>query len=299
MIRSMTGYGRAEKIDTERKLVCEIKAVNHRYLDVSVKLPRKYSFLEEALRAEVKKAASRGKIDVFVSVDELSTGDSELRLNAELAASYVSALKSIRLLMDPGKAEADLPSDASFIASREGVLTQSSKELDEEALTAFFASSAAEALERFNSMRETEGEKLAKDLLSRAETIDSLTAEIKKRAPLVGKEYALKLKARISELLEGSIEIPEERIMLEAALFSDKAAIDEEIVRLKSHTSQLRKIVSESREPAGKKLDFLVQEMNREANTIGSKSNDLEITSLMLELKAEIEKIREQVQNIE
>ena len=252
MIRSMTGFGRGEYSDEISKVTVEIRSVNHRYLDIYVKMPRRYSFAEETIKSAIKERLHRGKVEVSVSVDNIGKSDSDVRLDKELAARYYNVLSELKDSFD------------------------------------------------FGEDSRVEGEKLAADLSARADTIQEIRDRIDKRAPEIEKEYAAKFKARVEEILGGVYEVPEERIALEAAIFADKANITEELVRLGSHISQLRKFLkSDGKEAVGKKIDFLIQEMNREANTIGSKSNDREITSNMLDLKAEIEKVREQVQNIE
>lgn len=297
MIKSMTGFGRGEYSDDTSKVTVEIRSVNHRYLDISVRMPRKYAFAEEAVKSAVKERAHRGKIDVGIMVDNIGQSDSDVRLDTELAAKYYDALSTLLDSFDFGD---ESRVSLSLLSRMPDVIKTSAAEEDEDAVTARLLAAAGKALDDFCSMRETEGEKLAADLLARADTVDDLRARIKERAPEIGREYAEKFRARVEEILDGVYEVPEERIALEAAIFADKANVTEELVRLDSHVSQLRDFLrTEGDVSIGKKIDFLIQEMNREANTIGSKSNDREITSLMLDLKAEIEKIREQVQNIE
>ena len=296
MIKSMTGFGRGEFADETGKVTAEIRAVNHRYLDISVKMPRRYAFAEEAIKAAVKEKLYRGKVEVSVSVDNTAQSDSDVKLDADLAAKYYDALSTLRDSFDFGE---ESKVSLSLLARMPDVIKTSAAEEDEEAVTQRLVSATRKAVDDICVMRETEGAKLAADLEARADTVSDIRARIEKRAPEIEKEYAAKFKARIEELLDGVHEVPEERIALEAAIFADKANITEELVRLDSHVSQLRAFLKTDGEAIGKKIDFLIQEMNREANTIGSKSNDREITSMMLDLKAEIEKIREQVQNIE
>ena len=297
MIRSMTGFGRGEYADETGKVTVEIRAVNHRYLDISVKMPRRYSFAEEAIKAAIKEKLYRGKVEVSVSIDNAGQSDSDVKLDADLAAKYYDALSTLRDSFDFGE---ESKVSLSLLARMPDVIKTSAAEEDEEAMTQRLVSAARKAADDICAMRETEGAKLAADLEARADIVSDIRSRIEKRAPEIEKEYAAKFKARVEELLDGVYEVPEERIALEAAIFADKANITEELVRLDSHVSQLRSFLDPAgNEAIGKKLDFLIQEMNREANTIGSKSNDKEITSIMLELKAEIEKIREQVQNIE
>ena len=297
MIRSMTGFGRGEYSDEISKVTIEIRSVNHRYLDIYVKMPRRYSFAEETIKSAIKERVHRGKVEVSVSVDNVGKSDSDVRLDKELAARYYNVLSELRDSFDFGE---ESRVSLSLIAKMPDVIVTTPAAEDEEAMVRRLLGATSKALDDFCSMREAEGEKLAADLSARADTIQEIRDRIDKRAPEIEKEYAAKFKARVEEILGGVYEVPEERIALEAAIFADKANITEELVRLGSHISQLRKFLqSDGKEAIGKKTDFLIQEMNREANTIGSKSNDREITSSMLELKAEIEKVREQVQNIE
>ena len=297
MIRSMTGFGRGEYSDEISKVTVEIRSVNHRYLDIYVKMPRRYSFAEDTIKSAIKERVHRGKVEVSVSVDNVGKSDSDVRLDKELAARYYNVLSELRDSFDFGE---ESRVSLSLIAKMPDVIVTTPAAEDEEAMVRRLLEATSKALDDFCSMREAEGEKLAADLSARADTIQEIRDRIDKRAPEIEKEYAAKFKARVEEILGGVYEVPEERIALEAAIFADKANITEELVRLGSHISQLRKFLqSDGKEASGKKIDFLIQEMNREANTIGSKSNDREITSSMLDLKAEIEKVREQVQNIE
>ena len=297
MIRSMTGFGRGEYSDEISKVTVEIRSVNHRYLDIYVKMPRRYSFAEETIKSAIKERVHRGKVEVSVSVDNVGRSDSDVRLDKELAARYYSVLSELRDSFDFGE---ESRVSLSLLSKMPDVIVTTPAAEDEEAMSKRLLGATVKALDDFCSMRETEGEKLAADLSARADTIQNIRDHIEKRAPEIEKEYAAKFKVRVEEILGGVYEVPEERIALEAAIFADKANITEELVRLGSHISQLRSFLkSDGKEAIGKKIDFLIQEMNREANTIGSKSNDREITSNMLELKAEIEKVREQVQNIE
>ena len=297
MIRSMTGFGRGEYSDEISKVTVEIRSVNHRYLDIYVKMPRRYSFAEETIKSAIKERVHRGKVEVSVSVDNIGKSDSDVRLDKELASRYYNVLSELRDSFDFGE---ESRVSLSLLSKMPDVIVTSPAAEDEEAMARRLLGATENALDDFCSMREAEGEKLAADLSARADTIQKIKDHIEKRAPEIEKEYAAKFKARVEEILGGVYEVPEERIALEAAIFADKANITEELVRLGSHISQLRGFLnSDGRNAIGKKIDFLIQEMNREANTIGSKSNDREITSNMLELKAEIEKVREQVQNIE
>ena len=297
MIKSMTGFGRGEYSDEISKVTVEIRSVNHRYLDIYVKMPRRYSFAEDTIKAAIKEKLHRGKVEVNVTVDNTGKSDSDVRVDKELAARYYNALSELRNSFDFGE---DSRVSLSLLSKMPDVIVTTPAAEDEEAMVKRLLGATEKALDDFCSMREAEGEKLAADLYARADTIQEIKDRIEKRAPEIEKEYAARFKARVEEILDGVYEVPDERIALEAAIFADKANITEELVRLNSHISQLRRFLqSEGKEAVGKKIDFLIQEMNREANTIGSKSNDREITSDMLELKAEIEKVREQVQNIE
>lgn len=295
MIRSMTGFGRGEYSDGKRNVICEIRTVNHRYADISVKMPKRYFFAEEKIKALIKERVRRGKVEVSIIVENLTEGDITIRLNSPVAQQYIENLKELKERYGL-TGEIDLK----LVSSMPDVLKAIPDVEDEEEVTAVICESVKAAVSRLDEMRTTEGAKLAEDLLMRGELIREIVKKIEKRAPLVAEEYREKLEARIRELVEDKVDIPADRILVEAAVFADKANITEELVRLDSHMIQLKAFLTESGEgTVGKKLDFLVQEMNREANTIGSKANDLEITSLMLETKSEIEKIREQVQNIE
>ena len=296
MVRSMTGYGRGIYSDNQRSITVEVKAVNHRYCDITVKMPRKYSFAEEKIKAAAKEVMRRGKIEIGVSIDNFGKSETDVNLNLEVAKRYYDALTELSQSFGlSGDGQVPL----SLLAGMTDVLTTVPAADDEEEFTRELMAALKEALEGISAMRTVEGEKLALDILKRADIIENTKNLIAERAPKIEREYKEKLKARITELLDGSVEVPEDRLALEAAIFADKANITEEIVRLGSHIDQLRTFINGDEETVGKKIDFLVQEMNREANTIGSKSNDMDITSWMLELKAEIEKIREQVQNIE
>lgn len=296
MVKSMTGYGRGIYCDNQRSITVEVKAVNHRYCDITVKMPRKYSFAEEKIKAAVKEVLKRGKIEIGVSIDNFGKSETNVKLNLEAAKLYYDALTELGHSFDlAGDGQVSL----SLLAGMTDVLTTLPAAEDEEEITRELMTALKEALEGISAMRTVEGEKLALDILNRADIIENTKNLIAERAPKIEGEYKERLQARITELLDGSVEIPEERLAIEAAIFADKANITEEIVRLGSHVDQLRAFINSDEETVGKKIDFLVQEMNREANTIGSKSNDMDITSWMLELKAEIEKIREQIQNIE
>lgn len=296
MIKSMTGFGRGRYTDSVRTVTVEIRAVNHRYCELFVKLPRKYAFAEEKIKSEIKKRLFRGKIEVNVTVDNFGVSDTDIRLDKPLAEKYYKALEEMEESFD---FKAFDGVSLSLLAKMPEVIKATSAPEDEESIQAALLEATKLAVEDICHMREIEGAKLIEDLSHRTDLIEGIVESITERAPMLEKEYADKLRARIKELLDGCAEVPEERILVEAAFFADKANITEELVRLGSHISQMRAFLNTEEESIGKKMDFLIQEMNREANTIGSKANDNEITEHMLKLKAEIEKIREQVQNIE
>ena len=292
MIRSMTGYGAAEEILNGRSIRVEIKSVNHRYFEYSARVPRSCGFLEERLKKLLSGAISRGKVDVGVLIQMVEGENEEITINREVVSSYVGALRSV-------KDEFDLADDLtlSAISRFPDVFTVVKAETDEEALWEDVKAVAEKAVAAFVAMRETEGEKMKADVLSKADFIEEKVGIVEKRSPETVKEYRDRLYAKMCEVLENT-QIDESRLVQEAAIYSDKVAVDEETVRLRSHLSQLRKIVDLD-EPVGRKLDFLIQEVNREANTIGSKCSDVAIAQVVVDIKSEIEKIREQIQNIE
>ena len=294
MIKSMTGFGRSEYSDGKRNIICEIRSVNHRYSDITVKMPRRYSFAEDKIKQTVKEKLVRGKVDVSINVENLTENDVVIKLNKLAAGQYYENLKELK---EEFGLSGDI--DLSLMSGMPDVLKAVPDVDDEEELTKAILIPVKEASSNLEKMRAVEGARLADDLIKKGETIKVILDQIEERSPLVVKDYMEKLRARITELLDGAAEIPEDRILTEAAVFADKCAIDEEITRLNSHLLQLKSILTGTESTVGKKLDFLVQEMNREANTIGSKANDITITNHMLNIKSEIEKIREQVQNIE
>ena len=295
MAKSMTGFGRGVYTDELRSVTVELRSVNHRYSDITVKMPRRYQFAEDTIKNIVKGVAPRGKIDVFVNVDNIAADDTAVELNIPLAKRYFETLQTIKEEMPQLSGEPTL----AMIANFPDVVKSAAAEEDEELVLKALTEAAKEAAANLDAMRITEGAKLMEDILQRGQRIEQTVCGIEVYAPEVAKNYAAKMKERIQELLGDEATIPEDRIVLEAAVFADKSNITEEMVRLKSHCSQLKSIAADTSGPIGKKLDFLVQEMNRESNTIGSKANDIRITNDVLFLKAEIEKIREQVQNIE
>jgi uncharacterized protein (TIGR00255 family) len=294
MIKSMTGFGRGEHSDGKRNIIIEIKAVNHRYSDISVKMPRRYSFAEDRIKNMVKDIAKRGKIEITLIVENLTEDDMRIRLNEMVAQQYYDNLVLLKSKFDVA-GEITL----NFLANMPDVLRSIPDVEDEEQIMQAILIPVKIAVEKLDEMRSIEGKKLSEDIISRGELIRTYVDKISKESSTVALTYTNKIKERIKDLIGGSIEIPEDRILLEAAIYADKCSITEELVRLDSHIIQLESIISKSNQPDGKKLDFLVQEMNREANTIGSKANNVEITNVVIEIKSEIEKIREQVQNIE
>ncbi len=288
----MTGYGRGEYSDGGIELSVEIKTVNNRYLDAAVKAPRIFAAHEEAIRGIIREKLTRGHADVFISFSDKREREKTLFLDEGVARSYVEAAKKVAALF-PGLTD-DVT--VSGVLRYPDVLRAEDVSAADDEIIFAMKSALLTALEKLNAMRSTEGEKLKTDMLSRMDVIEKLVGEVEKRAPFVAENYRLKLESKIKKLLEGA-EPDEARILTEAALFADKSNIDEELTRLHSHVSQFREICNE--QIVGRKLDFLVQEFNRETNTICSKSNDLEVTRLGLALKNEIEKVREQVQNLE
>lgn len=292
MIRSMTGYGRAERIIDGREIMVEMRAVNNRYLDLNVKLPRVFSFAEEAVKALIKANVGRGKVDVFISINVTQDQSLRVSLNKPALEGYLAALDTIAT-------EYGVRDDRSVmsLARLPDVFVVEKQEQDEQQVTQDILSVMTEALEKFNAMREKEGAALEQDLRSRAATVLSLVEQVEKRSPITLAEYRARLTERMQEVL-GNTNIDEGRILQEAAIYADKIAVDEETVRLRSHLEQLAQMLTAGG-AIGRKLDFLLQEFNREANTIGSKGNDLEQARTVVAIKAELEKIREQTQNIE
>ena len=290
----MTGYGRARETRNGRDITVEVRSVNNRYLDCTVKMPRSFIFAEDAIKALVQKYASRGKVDVFITVESQGADETVVAVNEPLAKHYIDALSRLRQL---GGDVLGGEISVSELARLPDVLTVTKGEADLETISADLCAVLGQALAAYTAMRETEGRKLAEDIQRRLDTIGAITRLIEERSPQTVAEYRQKLMARMQEVLQ-SASIDESRILTGAAIFADKVAVDEETVRLRSHLSQLREML-QSGVPVGRKLDFLIQEINRESNTIGSKCSDLQIARDVVDLKAEIEKIREQVQNIE
>lgn len=292
MIRSMTGFGRAQDTVGNFSVMVEIKSVNHRFFECSCRVPRAYGFLEERLRSFLQQRVGRGKLDVFVQLVALSSAGSRVAVNRELADGYMQALAE---LAEAYSIRADV--SASSLSRYPEILTVCQAAVDEEAVFAAVLPVAEQALEKFIAMREREGARLRADVLSRSAVIHQAVEQVERRSPQTVRERKEKMEARIRELLDG-VPLDESRLLTEVAVYADKVAVDEETVRLRSHLEQLDSLVNGDG-AVGRKLDFLVQEINRETNTIGSKCSDLELTRLVLDMKAEIEKIREQIQNIE
>ena len=292
MINSMTGFGRFEGEVNGRSITLEIKSVNHRYTEFNCRLTRGYSFLEEKLKSYVTSKVKRGKIDMFVSISEPEDTPTDVVINHNLAEGYINALKELE-----EKYGITNSVNTVDVGKYPDVLTVKKAEEDEDKVWDDVRNAVDSALEGFLGMRKAEGERLKADVLSRAETIMSIVDEIEKRSPETVEEYKTRLKQKIEEFL-GSGEYDEQRVITEVAIYADKVAVDEETVRLRSHFEQLNTYLN-SDEPVGRSIDFLIQEMNREANTIGSKVKDAEIAQKVVRIKNEIEKIREQIQNIE
>ena len=288
----MTGYGRARQTLGKRDITVEVRAVNNRYLDCAVKLPRAYAFAEDAVRKHVQQAVSRGKVDVLFTIDSTGADTAKIVVDRSLAEGYAAALRELAEICGT---EAKLTPET--LARFPDVLTVTKAEEDLDALGADICTVLDEALAAFNAMRAAEGEKLAADIGGRLTTIETLTAKVEARSPETVAEYRRKLTARMEEVLQGASVDPQ-RILTEAAIYGDKVAVDEETVRLRSHVAQLHGML-EADEPMGRKMDFLIQEVNRESNTIASKCCDVSIAQVAVDLKAEVEKIREQVQNVE
>ena len=292
MVKSMTGYGRARQTLHGRDITVEVRSVNNRYLDCTVKVPRTYIFAEDAVKSRVQKAVSRGKVDVFITIDATAADETVVAVNEPLARGYYEALTKIR---DMFSLEGELT--AAVLAKFPDVLTVTKAEEDLESVAGDICAVLDEALEAYNAMRAVEGVKLCEDIAGRVTTIETVVGKVEERSPQTVAAYREKLTARMQEVLQ-STTIDESRILTEAAIFADKVAVDEETVRLRSHLDQMNNMLTAGG-AIGRKLDFLIQEVNRECNTIGSKCNDLTIAQDVVNMKAEVEKIREQVQNIE
>lgn len=292
MIKSMTGFGRGHKVLNGRDITVEIRSVNHRYYEFSSRLPRSLNYVEERLKSLLQGRISRGKVEVSVLLNNVEAADEKITINRDVVREYIEALRSV-------KGEFGLTDDLALsnVLRIPDAFTVVKTETDEEQLWEDIKSTAEEALEHFISMRENEGDRMKQDVLSRLAKIEEWVGVVETRSPQVVEDYRKRLYDKMCEVLSTS-NIDENRILLEAGIFSEKTAVDEETVRLRSHIAQFRSML-ESVEPVGRKLDFLVQEMNRETNTIGSKVQDIEVTRIVVDQKSEIEKIREQIQNIE
>lgn len=292
MVKSMTGYGRAEETVNGCTITVELRSVNNRYLDCNVRIPRLYLFAEDAIKSRVQNTISRGKVDVFVTLDNAGAEKVQVSVNKSVADGYYAALTKLA-------EEYHLSNDisVSLLSRFPDVLLAEKAEEDVEQMAKDICAVLDRALADFDQMRTREGERLRDDILSRAETIEAKVALVEERSPQTVSEYRARLEAKMSEVLANT-QLDPARILTEAAIFADKIAVDEETVRLRSHIGQLREMLAKGG-ATGRKLDFLIQEFNREANTIGSKCSDIEIARHVVDIKAEIEKIREQVQNIE
>lgn len=292
MIKSMTGFGRSQKEIDGYVITVELKSVNHRYFEFSSRIPRQYGFLDEKLKSFINSKVSRGKVECYVSIEALDTDTADVVVNHTLANAYVKALKEIA---DTYELKEDF--GAATISRYQDVLVVRKADEDEDKLWGYVKDVTDDAIAKFVSMRETEGEKMKQDIFSRGQFILECVSFIEERSPQTVKEYNDKLIDRVHELI-GDATLDEARIIQEVAIYADKVAVAEETVRLRSHIEQLNSFINSS-EPVGRKMDFLVQEINRETNTIGSKANDVDIARKVVDIKAEVEKIREQIQNIE
>ena len=289
---SMTGYGSAKGSVEGQEITVELKSVNNRYLDCSVRLPRNFLFAEDTVKQAVSAGVSRGKVDVFVSAQTSQDSGTVVSVNEELARGYRDAVARIAETLG---LESGL--NAFSLARFPDVLTVERRELDKDKAAAALSEITAKAVEEFNAMREREGERLRRDMLGKLETIEGLVSVVEERSPQTVKEYRERLEARLRDILADR-SLDEQRVITEAAIFADRTAVDEETVRLRSHIAQFRTMLEEG-SPIGRKMDFLVQEFNRESNTIGSKCSDASLAKVVVDLKAEIEKSREQLQNVE
>ncbi len=293
MIKSMTGFGRGEAQAQQKKFLIEVKSLNHRYLDTNIKMPKLLNYLEEKIRQRIKDAVKRGRIEVFISYEKVGESDVKVTADMELAKQYLEALREIgeRLSITD-----DI--SVSALVKFPDILVVEKKEYDEDEIWNSLSASLDIALQRLIEMRELEGKQLKVDFLKRLDIISDMIRQIEDRSPQILTEYRQRLLDRMKELLEDGPSIDESRVLMEAALFADKSNITEELVRFHSHIRQFKSILEED-DSVGRKLDFLIQEMNREVNTIGSKANDLQLTNIVINLKSELEKLREQIQNIE
>ncbi|MBR4993538.1 MAG: YicC family protein [Lachnospiraceae bacterium] len=292
MIKSMTGFGRAEYADSNRKFTVEIKSVNHRYLDMAIKMPKKLNFFEAAIRNELKNSIQRGKVDVFITYEDYTENNAVIKYNKDVAEEYLKYLKQMS-----EEFELDLDVRVSTLSRYPEVFSMEEVDVDEEEIWAGLKAAIQGAADKFVDARIKEGENLKNDLIMKLDDMLTHVAYIKERAPEIIAEYKKGLEDKVKELL-GDVKVDEGRLLTEVTIFADKVCIDEEIVRLTSHIETTKKALMEGGS-IGRKLDFIAQEMNREANTILSKANDLATSNHAIELKTEIEKVREQIQNIE
>ena len=293
MIKSMTGFGRCEAADEKRKFTVEMKGVNHRYLDANIRMPKKLNFFESAIRSLLKESVHRGKVDIFITYEDFSESQVSLKYNETLAAEY---LEKFKMMEEKFSLENDIR--VSTLSRYPEVLTMEEKMDDEEELWKGLKKALDGAIAQFVQTRTVEGENLKKDLIAKLDGMLELVGQIEERAPKIIAEYREKLEGKVKELLEDT-QIDEGRIASEIVIFADKICTDEEVVRLRSHVEHMKATFQSDDSGIGRKLDFIAQEMNREANTILSKANDLETSNIGIELKTEIEKVREQIQNIE
>ncbi len=291
MLKSMTGFGRAEKVVDGYTVKASLKSVNHRYMDANIRLPKYYTFVEDKVRQEAAKYISRGKVEIFISVDRPEGSDKTVAVDMGAAKNYINALKSLKKL--------GLKNDVkiSTLTQYHDIFKIETTQDDEEFITGIIMDTFALAAEDFVNTRINEGKNMEADILSHLDALSDYLAKVEERYPQIVKEYRERLYKKISEVLEDK-NVDESRVVTEAAIFAEKTDIGEETVRLRSHINEFKKAI-DTKDPIGKKLDFMIQEMNRETNTMGSKANDVEITKIIVEMKSEIEKIREQIQNIE
>lgn len=293
MIKSMTGFGHCEVAEGERKFTVEMKSVNHRYLDTNIRMPKKLNFFENAIRNLLKQSVHRGKVDIFITYEDMSESQVSLKYNEKLAEEYLSYLKKMQ---ETFSLENDIR--VSTLSRYPEVLTMEEQPVDEEELWNGLKKALDGAISQFVETRTLEGEHLREDLLSKLDGMLNLVGQIEERSPKILAEYRAKLEEKVKELLEDT-QMDEGRIAAEVVIFADKICTDEEVVRLRSHVNHMKETLLSEESGIGRKLDFIAQEMNREANTILSKANDLEVSNIGIELKTEIEKVREQIQNIE
>lgn len=293
MIKSMTGFGRCEIAEGERKFTVEMKGVNHRYLDANIRMPKKLNFFETSIRSLLKQSVQRGKVDIFITYEDMSESQVSLKYNETLAAEYLAYFKKMQ---EQFSLENDIR--VSTLSRYPEVFTMEEQAIDEEELWKGLKKALDGAIKQFVETRTLEGENLKNDLVDKLDNMLELVAKIEERSPKIIAEYKEKLEAKVRDLLEDS-QIEDSRVAAEVVIFADKMCTDEEIVRLKSHVVHMKETLTADDSGIGRKLDFIAQEMNREANTILSKANDLEVSNIGIELKTEIEKVREQIQNIE